>query len=133
MPRPVYGSESAHRPNALGYGPGNVGGYGTSGYGGNGRPTGYGGGGGYGITGTLADGDEFGPSEVHPEGSVPQLPGANIQTQKVYTSIIIITSTRMLTVYFPFSLFSSSFFLYIYIKLSIASSFKRVEEFVDQK
>ncbi|XP_029173066.1 uncharacterized protein LOC114941998 isoform X2 [Nylanderia fulva] len=75
----VYGSESANRPSSLGYGSGNSGGYGQGGYG---RPPGYGGSnGGYGISGTLADGDEFGPGDSGPEGSVPQLP-ANIQAQK---------------------------------------------------
>ncbi|EFN81290.1 hypothetical protein EAI_01657 [Harpegnathos saltator] len=82
-PRPVYGSEGTSKP--LSYGSGNTGGYGYSsnGYGSYGRPTGFGGsGGGYGISGTLADGDEFGPGDpVFSDGSVPQHPG-NIQAQK---------------------------------------------------
>ncbi|GAB1864007.1 hypothetical protein CAJAP_05086 [Camponotus japonicus] len=82
--RPVYGSESANRPSALGYG--NAGGYnyGVSSHGGyGGRPSGYGGSnGGYGISGTLADGDEFGPGDsAYPDGSVPQHPG-NFHAQK---------------------------------------------------
>ncbi|EFN60668.1 hypothetical protein EAG_14886 [Camponotus floridanus] len=80
----VYGSESANRPSALGYG--NAGGYsyGVSSHGGyGGRPSGYGGSnGGYGISGTLADGDEFGPGDsAYPDGSVPQHPG-NLHAQK---------------------------------------------------
>lgn len=76
----MYGSESANRPSTLGYGSGS-GGYshGGSGYGSYGRPTGHGG---YGISGTLADGDEFGPD---PEGSMPQQPPGNLHTQKVHT------------------------------------------------
>ncbi|RLU17885.1 hypothetical protein DMN91_010124 [Ooceraea biroi] len=85
IPRPVYGSESTNRPNTLGYGSGNIGGYshGTSGYGGYGRPIGYGGStGGYGISGTLADGDEFGPGEqAFSDGGVSQHTG-NIHAQK---------------------------------------------------
>ncbi|EZA60170.1 hypothetical protein X777_15107 [Ooceraea biroi] len=81
----VYGSESTNRPNTLGYGSGNIGGYshGTSGYGGYGRPIGYGGStGGYGISGTLADGDEFGPGEqTFSDGGVSQHTG-NIHAQK---------------------------------------------------
>lgn len=85
--RPVYGSESANRPSALGYGSGTSGGYsyGVSGHGGyGGRPSGYGGSnGGYGISGTLADGDEFGPGDsAYPDGSLPQHPG-NLHAQKV--------------------------------------------------
>lgn len=82
----MYGSESSHRPNTLSYvPPGNAGGgygFGTSGYGG--RPSGYGGGS-YGISGTLADGDEFGPGDpAFSDGSGPQYPaGSNINTQKV--------------------------------------------------
>jgi len=84
----VYGSESANRPSALGYG--NAGGYnyGVSSHGGyGGRPSGYGGSnGGYGISGTLADGDEFGPGDsAYPDGSVPQHPG-NFHAQKVRIS-----------------------------------------------
>ncbi|XP_050448563.1 lysozyme D-like isoform X2 [Cataglyphis hispanica] len=83
--RPVYGSESANRPSALGYGSGNSGGYsyGVSSHGGYGRPSGYGGSnGGYGVSGTLADGDEFGPGDsAYPDGSVPQHPG-NLHAQK---------------------------------------------------
>ncbi|XP_012223229.2 uncharacterized protein [Linepithema humile] len=76
-PRPVYGSESSNRPSTLGYGSGNGGyGYGGNGYGGYGRPTGYGS---YGVSGTLADGDEFGSGDL--EGSMPQPPG-NLHTQK---------------------------------------------------
>lgn len=79
----MYGSESANRPSALGYGSGNAGGYGYGGnsHGGYGRPSGYGGSNGYGISGTLADGDEFGPGDSAPDGNMPQLP-ANIQAQK---------------------------------------------------
>lgn len=90
-PRPsVYGSETANRPNTVGYGPGNIGGYGISGS--YGRPTGYGGSngnGGYGISGTLADGDEFGPGEPasgYPDVNMSMHPG-NIHTQKVDISI----------------------------------------------
>ncbi|XP_072767004.1 uncharacterized protein [Anoplolepis gracilipes] len=83
--RPVYGSESANRPSALGYGSGNTGGYGygVSSHGGYGRPSGYGGSnGGYGISGTLADGDEFGPGDsAYPDASMPPHPG-NFQAQK---------------------------------------------------
>ncbi|KAL6442980.1 hypothetical protein ACFW04_002760 [Cataglyphis niger] len=83
--RPVYGSESANRPSALGYGSANSGGYsyGISSHGGYGRPSGYGGSnGGYGVSGTLADGDEFGPGDsAYPDGSVPQHPG-NLHAQK---------------------------------------------------
>ncbi|XP_076645790.1 uncharacterized protein LOC143355128 isoform X2 [Halictus rubicundus] len=87
--RPSHGSESSpnRRPNGYetglsgGYGYGNGGGYG--GYGG-GRPSSSSASsasGGYGISGTLANGDEFGPVEPsYPEGNVPSVP--NIQTQK---------------------------------------------------
>lgn len=83
----MYGSESANRPSALGYGSGNGGGYsyGVSSHGGYGGrpPSGYGGSNGYGISGTLADGDEFGPGDsAYPDGSVPQHPG-NLHAQKV--------------------------------------------------
>ncbi|XP_011877276.1 PREDICTED: uncharacterized protein LOC105567210 [Vollenhovia emeryi] len=82
-PRPVHASETSNRPSALGYGTGNVGGYGygASGYGGYGRPTGHGGStSAYGISGTLADGDEFGPSDTaYPDASMPQ---GNIHAQK---------------------------------------------------
>lgn len=82
----MHASETANRPSTLGYGSGNGGGYsyGISGYGGYGRPTGHGSG--YGISGTLADNDEFGHGEgpAYPDGSVPQLPAGNIQTQKVH-------------------------------------------------
>ncbi|KAL0122789.1 hypothetical protein PUN28_007469 [Cardiocondyla obscurior] len=83
-PRPVHASETANRPNTLGYGSGGGGGYGygVSGYGGYGRPTGHGGStGGYGIAGTLADGDEFGPNDpaAYPDASMPQ---GNIHAQK---------------------------------------------------
>ncbi|XP_076241336.1 uncharacterized protein LOC143183600 [Calliopsis andreniformis] len=78
--RPSYGSESTRRPSGYelgGYGYGN-GGYGSS------RPSGYWGSapsGGYGISGTLPNGDEFGPMEPgYPEGSPPSHP--NIQAQK---------------------------------------------------
>ncbi|EGI59787.1 hypothetical protein G5I_12074 [Acromyrmex echinatior] len=96
-PRPA--SETANRPITLGYGSGNGGGYSSgnnggynsgngggygyvvSGYGGYGRPAGHGGSiSTYGISGTLADGDEFGPSDAnYPDASTPQ---GNIQTQK---------------------------------------------------
>lgn len=76
-PRPAHASasETSNRPNALGYG------YGVSGYGGYGRPTGHGGSnGGYGVAGTLADGDEFGPSDAaYPDATVSQ---GNIHAQK---------------------------------------------------
>ncbi|XP_018407736.1 PREDICTED: uncharacterized protein LOC108783622 [Cyphomyrmex costatus] len=79
-PRPASDS---NRPITLGYGSGNGGGYGyvVSGYGGYGRPTGHGGSiSGYGISGTLADGDEFGPNDAaYPDVSTPQ---GNIQAQK---------------------------------------------------
>lgn len=82
----MYGSESTNRPNTLGYGSGNGGGYGygSSGYGGYGRPTGYGGPtGGYGISGTLADGDEFGHGDPNfSDGGVSQHTG-NLHAQKV--------------------------------------------------
>lgn len=83
-PRPVHASETSNRPSALGYGSGNGGGYGygVSGYGNYGRPSGHGGSiGGYGISGTLADGDEFGPGDpgTYPDASVPQ---GNIHAQK---------------------------------------------------
>lgn len=83
----MHASETANRPSALGYGSGNVGGhgYGVSGYGSYGRPTGHGGSiGGYGISGTLADGDEFGAGggdPTYPDASVPQ---GNIHAQKVH-------------------------------------------------
>ncbi|KYN14672.1 hypothetical protein ALC57_13086 [Trachymyrmex cornetzi] len=96
-PRPA--SETANRPITLGYGSGNNGGYNSgnnggynsgngggygyvvSGYGGYGRPTGHGGSiNTYGISGTLADGDEFGPNDAsYPDASTPQ---GNIQAQK---------------------------------------------------
>ncbi|XP_018355148.1 PREDICTED: uncharacterized protein LOC108756086 [Trachymyrmex septentrionalis] len=80
-PRPA--SETANRPITLGYGSGNGGGYGyvVNGYGGYGRPTGHGGSiSTYGISGTLADGDEFGPNDAsYPDASTPQ---GNIQAQK---------------------------------------------------
>ncbi|XP_012056365.1 PREDICTED: uncharacterized protein LOC105619457 [Atta cephalotes] len=80
-PRPA--SETANRPITLGYGSGNGGGYGfiVNGYGGYGRPIGHGGSiSTYGISGTLADGDEFGPSDAnYPDASTPQ---GNIQAQK---------------------------------------------------
>ncbi|XP_029658656.1 uncharacterized protein LOC115232737 [Formica exsecta] len=83
--RPVYGSESANRPSTLGYGSGNSGGYGygVSSHGGYNRPSGYGGlNGGYGVSGTLADGDEFGPGDsAYPDENVPQHPG-NLHAQK---------------------------------------------------
>ncbi|KYN30673.1 hypothetical protein ALC56_15020 [Trachymyrmex septentrionalis] len=76
-------SETANRPITLGYGSGNGGGYGyvVNGYGGYGRPTGHGGSiSTYGISGTLADGDEFGPNDAsYPDASTPQ---GNIQAQK---------------------------------------------------
>ena len=90
-PRPA--SETANRPITLGYGSGNGGGYNSgngggygfivNGYGGYGRPIGHGGSiSTYGISGTLADGDEFGPSDAnYPDASIPQ---GNIQAQKVY-------------------------------------------------
>ncbi|XP_032664701.1 protein SPT2 homolog isoform X2 [Odontomachus brunneus] len=85
--RPAYGSESTNRPGASGYGSGNSGGFGVSTWGFS-RPTGYGGpvggggGGGYGISGTLADGDEFGPGDpVFSDGNASQHPG-NVQAQK---------------------------------------------------
>ncbi|KAG7188579.1 hypothetical protein KM043_008209 [Ampulex compressa] len=88
-PRPVYGAENSGRPGGLGHGSGGGGGYSYSdpGYGGHGssRPTGYGGAvgsGSYGVTGTFADGDEFGPEDPNfPEGGGPP-PPENIQTQK---------------------------------------------------
>lgn len=88
-PRPA--SETANRPITLGYGSGNGGGYGSgngggygyvvNGYGGYGRPAGHGGSiSTYGISGTLADGDEFGPNDAsYPDASTPQ---GNIQAQK---------------------------------------------------
>ncbi|XP_011162950.1 uncharacterized protein LOC105198017 [Solenopsis invicta] len=74
-PRPVHASETANRPSALGYG-----GYGVSGYGSYGRPTGHGG---YGVSGTLADGDEFagagnGGEQTFPDATVQ----GNIHAQK---------------------------------------------------
>lgn len=70
----------------MGYGSGNVGGYGysNSGYGGYGRPSGYGGAiGGYGISGTLADGDEFGPGDpAFSDANMSQHSG-NLHAQKV--------------------------------------------------
>lgn len=74
----MYGSESANRPSALGFGSGNGYSYG--------RPSGYGGSnGGYGISGTLADGDEFGPGDsAYPDGNMPQHPAGNLQAQKVH-------------------------------------------------
>lgn len=74
-------SETANRPNALGYGSGF--GYGGSGYGGYGRPTAHGGSTGYGISGTLADGDEFGHETAYPQAQ-ETVPQGNIQAQKVY-------------------------------------------------
>lgn len=83
----MHASETANRPSALGYGSGNAGGhgYGVSGYGGYGRPTGHGGPtGSYGISGTFTDGDDFGPSDAaYPDASVQQ---GNIHAQKVYIS-----------------------------------------------
>ncbi|CAL7950770.1 unnamed protein product [Xylocopa violacea] len=84
--RPSYGGESSHKPS--GYGSGIPGGsdYGSSGYGGYSfnRPTGYGRpvpSGSYGISGTFANGDEFGSLEPnYSEGNPP--PHPNIQTQK---------------------------------------------------
>nr|XP_034177995.1 uncharacterized protein LOC117603201 isoform X2 [Osmia lignaria] len=81
--RPNYGDENSRKPGGYestssgGYG------YGHGGYG-SGRPTGYGGStsnGGYGISGTFANGDEFGGAEAnYPEGNAPSHP--NIQAQK---------------------------------------------------
>jgi len=85
-PRPLHASETANKPSTLGYSSGSSGGYsyGVSNYGGYGRPTGHGSSiGSYGITGTLADGDELGPGDsVYPDTSVPQ---RNIHAQKVYS------------------------------------------------
>ncbi|CAK9827170.1 hypothetical protein ANTRET_LOCUS4893 [Anthophora retusa] len=81
--RPSYSNDSPRKPAAYdsgGYG------YGSTAYGGYGfnRPSDYGGsisGGSYGISGTLANGDEFGPAEPnYPEENAPSRP--NIQTQK---------------------------------------------------
>ncbi|OAD60943.1 hypothetical protein WN48_01010 [Eufriesea mexicana] len=77
--RPSYGSESFRKPGGYDSGvSGEHGGYSFS------RPTGYGGsvsGGGHGISGTFANGDEFGPVEPsYPEGHAPAPP--NIQAQK---------------------------------------------------
>ncbi|KYQ49560.1 hypothetical protein ALC60_11344 [Trachymyrmex zeteki] len=95
-PRPA--SETANRPITLGYGSGNGGGYGSgngggygyvvNGYGGYGRPAGHGGSiSTYGISGTLADGDEFGPNDAsYPDASTPQ---GNIQAQKVELYLFI--------------------------------------------
>nr|XP_033330231.1 uncharacterized protein LOC117222573 isoform X1 [Megalopta genalis] len=84
--RPSYASESTRRPG--GYETGFSGGYsyGNGGYGGGysgGRPSSSTGStsSAYGISGSLANGDEFGPAEPNfPEGSAPSVP--NIQTQK---------------------------------------------------
>ncbi|XP_078053712.1 uncharacterized protein LOC144479081 [Augochlora pura] len=82
--RPSYASESTRRPG--GYETGFSGGYsyGSGGYGGysGGRPSSSSGSSSaYGISGSLANGDEFGPAEPNfPEGSAPTVP--NIQTQK---------------------------------------------------
>lgn len=83
--RPSYGSEGSRKPS--GYDSSVSGGYGyaNSGFGGYSfnRPTGYGGStGGYGISGSFANGDEFGPVEPNrPEGHTPSHP--NINAQKV--------------------------------------------------
>ncbi|CAK9819374.1 hypothetical protein ANTQUA_LOCUS10131 [Anthophora quadrimaculata] len=73
--RPSYSNDSPRKPGAYdsptsgGYG------YGSSAYGGSIS------GGSYGISGTLANGDEFGPAEPnYPEENAPSRP--NIQTQK---------------------------------------------------
>lgn len=86
--RPSYGGDSTRRPGGYelaGYG------YGNGGYG-SGRPSGYWGpaaSGGYGTSGTLVNGDEFGPMEPSfPEGGAP--PHPNIQTQKVIVSYTMI-------------------------------------------
>ncbi|XP_076752025.1 uncharacterized protein LOC143424088, partial [Xylocopa sonorina] len=84
--RPSYAAENSHRPS--GYGSGIHGGsdYGSGSYGGYSfnRPPGYGRpvpSGSYGISGTFANGDEFGSVEPsYQEGNAP--PHPNIQTQK---------------------------------------------------
>ncbi|KAF3426853.1 hypothetical protein E2986_02795 [Frieseomelitta varia] len=81
--RPSYGSEGSRKPG--GYDSSVSGGYGyaNSGFGGYSfnRPTGYAGStGGYGISGTFANGDEFGPVEPNrPEGHTPSYPNINAQ------------------------------------------------------
>lgn len=85
--RPSYGSESFRKPGGYDSGVSAEYGYANNGHGGYGfsRPTGYGGSvssGGHGISGTFANGEEFGPVEpTHPEGHAP--PPPNIQAQKV--------------------------------------------------
>ncbi|XP_028524922.1 uncharacterized protein LOC108002657 isoform X2 [Apis cerana] len=85
--RPNYGSESSRKPNGYDSSVSGEYGYVNNGYGGYSfnRPTSYGGsvsgGGSYGISGTFANGEEFGPVEPnHPEGHAPSHP--NIQAQK---------------------------------------------------
>ncbi|XP_006557904.3 uncharacterized protein LOC100576994 isoform X2 [Apis mellifera] len=82
--RPNYGSESSRKPNGYDSSVSGEYGYVNNGYGGYSfnRPTNYGGSGSsYGISGTFANGEEFGPVEPnHPEGHAPSHP--NIQAQK---------------------------------------------------
>ncbi|XP_043597620.1 uncharacterized protein LOC122574280 isoform X2 [Bombus pyrosoma] len=77
-PRPSYGSEGSRRPGSYDSGGGY--GYASSGFGGYSfnRPTGYGDD--YGISGTFANGDEFGSVEPNrPDGHPPPHPNINAQ------------------------------------------------------
>ncbi|XP_068980917.1 uncharacterized protein [Bombus flavifrons] len=77
-PRPSYGSEGSRKPDSYDSGGGY--GYAGSGFGGYSfnRPTGYGGD--YGISGTFANGDEFGSVEPNrPDGHPPPHPNINAQ------------------------------------------------------
>ncbi|XP_031832407.2 uncharacterized protein LOC116426904 isoform X1 [Nomia melanderi] len=84
--RPSYGNGNSHRPYSYETGTSDGYGYGNGGYGGHGtsRPTSSSGSSvssSYGISGILANGDEFGSVEPnYPEGSAPSVP--NIQAQK---------------------------------------------------
>ncbi|XP_043791477.1 uncharacterized protein LOC122714308 isoform X1 [Apis laboriosa] len=85
--RPNYGSESSRKPSGYDSSVSGEYGYVNNGYGGYSfsRPTSYGGsvsgGSSYGISGTFANGEEFGPVEPnHSGGHVPSHP--NIQAQK---------------------------------------------------
>ncbi|XP_076634574.1 uncharacterized protein LOC143348350 [Colletes latitarsis] len=85
--RPSYDSESSRRPNGYEYATSGGYGHGNGGYGGygSGRPTGYGGSpasGGYGISGTLASGDEFGGTEPNYGEGNGGPPHPNFQAQK---------------------------------------------------
>ncbi|XP_017888641.2 uncharacterized protein LOC108630088, partial [Ceratina calcarata] len=75
-PTPSYGNEGTRKPNGYAYGSSGGYGYGNNGGYGFNRPSGYGG-----ISGTLANGDEFGSVEPnYPEINAPAHP--NLQTQK---------------------------------------------------